>query len=166
MSPPTCERERETALQKNRVLASAKSLYLYKIYRWRDRMLRPKRNDEPVLLNLPKHIVEQVDLAVREQGVSRLHFLRSRSPNRPHVSGAVGTVDNRFSSHPASLRTRPNSDGWRGSRHGSRARRDSDSILRQAVERNLSHYQRCERALFAHIYQQGTSYGVNFRALR
>ena len=28
-------------------------------------MLRPKRNDKPVLLNLPKHIVEQVDLAVR-----------------------------------------------------------------------------------------------------
>jgi len=39
-------------------------------------MLRPKRNDKPVLLNLPKHIVEQVDLAVGEQGVSRLHFLR------------------------------------------------------------------------------------------
>jgi hypothetical protein len=30
-------------------------------------------------------------------------------------------------------------------------------FLRQAVERKLSHYQRCERALFARIYQQGMS---------
>ena len=37
-------------------------------------MLRPKLNDKAVLLNLPKQILEQVDMAVREQGVS--HFLR------------------------------------------------------------------------------------------
>jgi hypothetical protein len=62
-------------------------------------LLRPKRNDKPVLLNLPV----QVDLAVREQGVSRSHFLR------------------------------------------------------QAVERNLHHYQNVERAIFARIYQEGIS---------
>ncbi len=39
-------------------------------------MLRPKRNDKPVLLNLPKQILEEVDLAMREQGVSRSQFLR------------------------------------------------------------------------------------------
>jgi metal-responsive CopG/Arc/MetJ family transcriptional regulator len=39
-------------------------------------MLRPKRNDKPLLLNLPKQILEEVDMAVREQGVSRTHFLR------------------------------------------------------------------------------------------
>jgi len=39
-------------------------------------MLRPKRNDRPILLNLPKEILEEVDLAVREQGVSRSQFLR------------------------------------------------------------------------------------------
>jgi metal-responsive CopG/Arc/MetJ family transcriptional regulator len=66
-------------------------------------MLRPKRNDKPVLLNLPMCVLEQVDMAVREQGVTRSQFLR------------------------------------------------------QAVERNLSHYQRCERAVFARIYQQGMS---------
>ena len=66
-------------------------------------MFRSKRNDKPVLLNLPVQILEQVDMAVREQGVSRSQFLR------------------------------------------------------QAVERNLRHYQRCERALFARIYQQGMS---------
>jgi metal-responsive CopG/Arc/MetJ family transcriptional regulator len=66
-------------------------------------MLRPKRNDKPILLNLPQLVLEQVDMAVREQGVTRSQFLR------------------------------------------------------QAVERNLSHYQRCERALFARIYHQGIS---------
>lgn len=64
-------------------------------------MLRPKRNDKPVLLNLPVQILEQVDTAVREQGVTRSQFLR------------------------------------------------------QAVEWNLNHYQRCERALFARIYHDG-----------
>ena len=64
-------------------------------------MLRPKRNDKPLLLNLPKQILEEVDMAVREQGVTRSQFLR------------------------------------------------------QAVERNLRHYQKVERALFARIYQQG-----------
>ncbi|MGA8690818.1 MAG: ribbon-helix-helix protein, CopG family [Methyloceanibacter sp.] len=39
-------------------------------------MLRPKRNDKAVLLNLPAQMLEQIDLAVREQGVSRSHFLR------------------------------------------------------------------------------------------
>ncbi len=39
-------------------------------------MLRPKRNDRPVLLNLPVPLLDQVDLAVREQGVSRTQFLR------------------------------------------------------------------------------------------
>jgi metal-responsive CopG/Arc/MetJ family transcriptional regulator len=66
-------------------------------------MLRPKRNDKPVLLNLPVQILEQVDRAVREQGVSRSQFLR------------------------------------------------------QAVERNLRHYQNVERAIFARIFQQGMS---------
>ncbi len=66
-------------------------------------MLRPKRTDKSVLLNLPVQILEQVDLAVREQGVTRSQFLR------------------------------------------------------QAVERNLRHYQNFERAIFARIYQQGMS---------
>jgi metal-responsive CopG/Arc/MetJ family transcriptional regulator len=66
-------------------------------------MLRPKRNDKPILLNLPAQILEQVDMAVREQGVSRSQFLR------------------------------------------------------QAVERNLRHYQNVERAIFCRIYQQGIS---------
>jgi metal-responsive CopG/Arc/MetJ family transcriptional regulator len=39
-------------------------------------LLRPKRNDKPVLLNLPVPLLDQVDLAVREQGVTRSHFLR------------------------------------------------------------------------------------------
>jgi metal-responsive CopG/Arc/MetJ family transcriptional regulator len=39
-------------------------------------LLREKRNDKPVLLNLPLSLLDQVDLAVREQGVSRTHFLR------------------------------------------------------------------------------------------
>ena len=64
-------------------------------------MLRPKRNDKSVLLNLPVQILEKVDMAVREQGVTRSQFLR------------------------------------------------------QAIERNLRHYQRVERAIFAHIYQEG-----------
>jgi metal-responsive CopG/Arc/MetJ family transcriptional regulator len=66
-------------------------------------MLRPKLNDKAVLLNLPMQILEQVDMAVREQGVSRSHFLR------------------------------------------------------QAIERNLRHYQNVEHAIFARIYQQGMS---------
>ena len=64
-------------------------------------MLRPKRNDKAVLLNLPVNVLEEVDLAVRQQGVTRSQFLR------------------------------------------------------QAVERNLRHYQNFERAIFARIYQQG-----------
>jgi metal-responsive CopG/Arc/MetJ family transcriptional regulator len=51
----------------------------------------------------PVNILEQVDMAVREQGVGRSHFLR------------------------------------------------------QAIERNLRHYQRVERAIFARIYQEGMS---------
>ena len=66
-------------------------------------MRREKRNDKPVLLNLPLPLLDQVDLAVREQGVSRTRFLR------------------------------------------------------QAVERNLRHYQNVERAAFARIYRQGMS---------
>jgi metal-responsive CopG/Arc/MetJ family transcriptional regulator len=66
-------------------------------------MLRPKRNDKPILLNLPERVLEEIDMAVREQGVSRSQFLR------------------------------------------------------QAVERNLRHYQKVERAIFARIYQQGMS---------
>jgi metal-responsive CopG/Arc/MetJ family transcriptional regulator len=66
-------------------------------------LLRPKRNDRPILLNLAKQILEEVDLAVREQGVTRSQFLR------------------------------------------------------QAVERNLRHYQNVERAVFRRIYQQGMS---------
>ena len=64
-------------------------------------MLRPKRHDRAILLNLPKPILEQVDIAVREQGVTRSQFLR------------------------------------------------------QAVERNLRHYQNVERPVFARLYQQG-----------
>jgi metal-responsive CopG/Arc/MetJ family transcriptional regulator len=48
-------------------------------------------------------VLEEVDMAVREQGVTRSQFLR------------------------------------------------------QAIERNLHHYQNVERALFARIYQQGMS---------
>ena len=66
-------------------------------------MLRFKRNDRPILLNLPERVLEEIDMAVREQGVSRSQFLR------------------------------------------------------QAVERNLRHYQNFERAIFARIYQQGMS---------
>jgi hypothetical protein len=33
-------------------------------------LLRPKRNDKAVLLNLPKQILDEVDMAVREQGVT------------------------------------------------------------------------------------------------
>jgi metal-responsive CopG/Arc/MetJ family transcriptional regulator len=66
-------------------------------------LLRPKRNDKSVLLNLPVQILEKVDMAVREQGVTRSQFLR------------------------------------------------------QAIERNLRHYQRVERAIFARIYQEGMS---------
>jgi metal-responsive CopG/Arc/MetJ family transcriptional regulator len=39
-------------------------------------VLRPKRNDKPVQLNLPTSVLEQVDMAVREQGVTRSQFLR------------------------------------------------------------------------------------------
>ena len=39
-------------------------------------MLRPKRNDKPVLFNIPVQLLEHIDLAVREQGVTRTHFLR------------------------------------------------------------------------------------------
>ena len=66
-------------------------------------MPRPKRNDRPVLLNLPERVLEEIDMAVREQGVRRTHFLR------------------------------------------------------QAVERNLRHYQNFERAIFARIYQESMS---------
>jgi len=66
-------------------------------------LLRPKRNDKAVLLNLPVNVLEEVDLAVRQQGVTRSQFLR------------------------------------------------------QAVERNLRHYQNFERAIFARIYQKGMS---------
>jgi hypothetical protein len=64
-------------------------------------LLRPKRNDKSVLLNLPVQILENVDMAVREPGVTRTQFLR------------------------------------------------------QAIERNLRHYQRVERAIFARIYHEG-----------
>ena len=66
-------------------------------------MLRHKRNDKPILLNLPIRVLEQVDLAVNEQGVSRTHFLR------------------------------------------------------QAIERNLRHYQDVERTMFARIHKLGMS---------
>ena len=36
----------------------------------------PKRNDKPILLNLPQRILEEGDLAVREHGVTRSQFLR------------------------------------------------------------------------------------------
>ena len=35
-----------------------------------------KRNDKSVLLNLPVNVLEEVDMAVREQGVTRSQFLR------------------------------------------------------------------------------------------
>jgi hypothetical protein len=37
-------------------------------------MLRPKRNDRPILLNLPERVLEEIDMAVREQGVSHHNF--------------------------------------------------------------------------------------------
>ena len=52
-------------------------------------------------------MLEEIDMAVREQGVSRTHFLR------------------------------------------------------QAVERNLRHYQNFERAIFARIYQERMSWDSN-----
>ena len=58
-------------------------------------MLRPKLNDKAVLLNLPMQILEQVDMAVREQGVSRSHFLRQ-------ASSAICAII-RMSSAPSSL---------------------------------------------------------------
>jgi len=67
-------------------------------------LLRPKRNDKAVLLNLPVNVLEEVDLAVRQQGVTRSQFLR------------------------------------------------------QAVERNLRHYQNVERAVFRRIYREGMSW--------
>jgi hypothetical protein len=66
-------------------------------------MLRPKGHDKPVLLDLRTQILEEVELAVREQGVTRSQFLC------------------------------------------------------QAIERNLRHYQRVERAISARIYQEGKS---------
>jgi metal-responsive CopG/Arc/MetJ family transcriptional regulator len=60
-----------------------------------------------VLLNLPVQILEQVDMAVREQGVSRSHFLRQAIERNLHH------------------------------------------------DRNLRHYLRVERAIFARIYQEG-----------
>jgi len=36
----------------------------------------PKRNDKAVLLNLPVPLLDKIDLAAREQGVTRTHFLR------------------------------------------------------------------------------------------
>ena len=65
-------------------------------------MLRPKRNDKPVLLNFQIRCLRD-GYGGREQGVSRSQFLR------------------------------------------------------QAVERNLRHYQNVERAIFARIFQQGMS---------
>jgi hypothetical protein len=96
------ERELEVALKESRVKRPPAPQFVL-IHRRKNLLFRSKRNDRPVLLNLPVQILEQVDMAVREQGVSRSQFLR------------------------------------------------------QAVERNLRHYQRCERALFARIYQQGMS---------
>ncbi len=37
-------------------------------------MLRP--NDKPVLFNIPVPLLKHIDLAAREQGVTRTHFLR------------------------------------------------------------------------------------------
>lgn len=39
-------------------------------------MLRPKRSDRRILLNWPERVLEEIDMAVREQGVSRSQFLR------------------------------------------------------------------------------------------
>jgi metal-responsive CopG/Arc/MetJ family transcriptional regulator len=39
-------------------------------------MIRQKRSHSAVLLLLPKQVLEQVDSAVREQGVTRSQFLR------------------------------------------------------------------------------------------
>ena len=47
-------------------------------------MLRPKRNDKPLLLNLPTQILEEVDMAAREQGVTRTHFLRQTVERNLH----------------------------------------------------------------------------------
>ena len=64
-------------------------------------MPRQKRKDKPILLNLPVPLLERVDHAVRETGVSRSRFLR------------------------------------------------------QSVERNLNHYTKHERAVFARLYEKG-----------
>ena len=60
-------------------------------------MLRQKRNDKPVLLNLPVPLLEQVDLAVNEQGVSRSHFLRqSIERNLRHYQNVERAVFHRI----------------------------------------------------------------------
>jgi predicted DNA-binding protein len=96
-----CERELEAAQKEARswVGRDPACINTYK----EERLFQSKRNDRPVLLNLPVQILEQVDRAVSEQGVTRSQFLR------------------------------------------------------QAIERNLRHYQNFERAIFRRIYQQGMS---------
>jgi hypothetical protein len=39
-------------------------------------MKRPKRNDKPIVLNLPHHTLEQIDECSNELSVTRTQFLR------------------------------------------------------------------------------------------
>ena len=59
-------------------------------------MLRPKRNDKPVLLNLAVQVLEEVDLAVREQGVSRSTFYAKPSSA---TCATIKTSSAHFRSH-------------------------------------------------------------------
>jgi len=38
--------------------------------------MRLKRNERPILLNLPTRLIVAVDIAVKEQGIDRSQFLR------------------------------------------------------------------------------------------
>jgi len=44
-----------------------------------------------------------------------------------------------------------------GARHRLRGKVTHSQFLRQAIERNLRHYQNVERAIFRRIYHQGMS---------
>jgi metal-responsive CopG/Arc/MetJ family transcriptional regulator len=59
-------------------------------------MLRPKRNDRPILLNLPKQILEQGDSVVREQGISRTQFLRQAVERNLATVNAASTPCSRI----------------------------------------------------------------------
>ena len=59
-------------------------------------MIRLKRNDRPVLLDLPVQILEQVDMAVREQGSDKYTILNAPTDGRERaVANALGITISR-----------------------------------------------------------------------